>query len=127
VAVSVGPKVADVKAFHDGSGDVRLSWSWNGEEGTFNVLRNGVAVGTTDQLEFTDRPLMSGTNVYTVQPVNDERVFVNGATAVSTNVVLEAVDEPAPSSTLGYLLAGVLLLALLASPWVASQTGGGRR
>jgi len=127
VAVSVGPKVADVKAFHDGSGDVRLSWSWNGEEGTFNVLRNGEAVGTTDQHEVKDRSLMSGTNVYTVQPVNDERVFVNGATAVSTNVVLEAVDEPAPSSTLGYLLAGVLLLALLASPWVASQTGGGRR
>lgn len=124
--VSIGPKVTDVKAFHDGAGEVRLTWEWDGEATTFNILRNGALVGTTDTRSFTDTPLMSGSNAYTVQPFNDERVYQNGATGISIAVTLDAVEEPAPSTSLGYLLAGVLMLALLISPWLATRTGGGR-
>ena len=126
LTVSIGPKVTDVKAFHDGTGEVRLTWAWNGEETMFNILRNGAVVGTTDSNSFTDTPLMSGTNAYTVQPFNDERVHQNGATDISIAVTLDAVEEAAPSTSLGYLLAGVMLLALLLSPLLATRNGGDR-
>ncbi len=126
LTVSVGPKVTDVKAFHDGTGEVRLTWEWDGEATMFNILRNEAVVGTTDTLSFIDTPLMSGSNAYTVQPFNDERVYQNGATGISIAVTLDAVEEPAPSTSLGYLLAGVLMLALLITPWLATRTGGDR-
>ena len=126
ISVETGPTVLDMRTIQDGSGDVRLLWSWNGDDVAFNVLRNGEVVATTTEMAYTDSPPMSGANTYTIQPFNDERTFDGGAHEVEVNVLLSVQEDPAPSANLGLVLGAVLLLAMIAMQVLAAR-GGGRR
>jgi hypothetical protein len=111
---------------HDGSGKVVLTWTWTGEEVLHHIYRNGDMVGATATTDFTDRPPMSGANTYTVQPVNDERTFQQGADDVSVLVNDVEIETPAPAAGLGYGLGGAMLLALFVLQFFAMRAGGGR-
>jgi len=126
ISVDTGPTVLDLQTIQDGSGDVRLLWSWNGDDVAFNVLRNGELVATTTDTTYTDSPPMSGANTYTIQPFNDDRTFNGGAHEVGVDVLLGVQEDPAPSSNLGLVLGAVLLLAMIAMQVLAAR-GGGRR
>lgn len=126
VSVSTGPTVFNMQTLQDGSGEVRLLWSWDGDDVSFNVLRNGVVVATTTEMAYTDAPPMSGANTYTVQPFNDERTFNSGAHEMEVNVLLSVQDDPAPSGGLGLVLGGLLLIAMITLQ-VLGARGGGRR
>ena len=65
---SAGPSVQNLQAVHDGRGQVTMTWTWTGDVASFNVLRNGERVATTNEMTHVDLPLMSGLNTYTVQP-----------------------------------------------------------
>ena len=121
-----GPTIQNLVAMHDGSGKVVLTWTWTGEEALHNVYRNGDMVGATATTDFTDRPPMSGANTYTVQPVNDERTFQQGADDVSVLVNDVEIETPAPAAGLGYGLGGAMLLALFVLQFFAMRAGGGR-
>ena len=66
--IAIGPDVRNLQVINDDRGNVRLSWSWTGEQAAFNVLRNGVLVGSTNATDYEDQPPISGTVTYTVQP-----------------------------------------------------------
>ena len=70
---------------------------------------------------------MSGANTYTVQPVSDERIFLQGADDVSVLVNDVEIETPAPAAGLGYGLGGAMVLALLVLQFVALRAGGGRK
>ena len=75
----------------------------------------------------TDTPIpMSGQNTYTIQPVNDERTFNGAAKETAINVLVGEQEEPAPSSGLGIVLGGVLMLTMI-SIQILTARGGGRR
>jgi hypothetical protein len=119
-----GPFISQLEAIPRSNGEVDLAWSWNGDATSFNVLRNGVIVAQTDSTRFTDLPLMSGPTAYTVQPFNDERVFIAGSDSIDAEVILTGVEEPSPSDVGGFVLGGVLLLALALMPLAALRKGG---
>ena len=101
LVVSTGPSVQNLQLVYDGAQEVKVTWAWTGESTSFNVLRNGVVVGTTNETEFVDLPPMSGTNTYTVQPQDEERVFINGADTERILTTVGEVKPPAPSDGLG--------------------------
>ena len=45
-----------------------MTWTWTGDVASFNVLRNGERVATTNEMTHVDLPLMSGLNTYTCNP-----------------------------------------------------------
>ncbi|MDP6199471.1 MAG: hypothetical protein QF531_01755, partial [Candidatus Poseidonia sp.] len=124
LVVSIGPSVQNLQLVYDGAQEVKLTWTWTGESTAFNVLRNGVVVGATNETVFVDLPPMSGANTYTVQPQNDERVFINGAETGSVLASVGEVKAPAPSDALGFGLGGLLLLALALAQWRLYRGGG---
>ena len=106
-----GPEVSEFVV--DSSGNsVELEWSWDGPNATFNVLRNGVSIGTTNTQSFSDNPLFAGESTYSIQPVVDDMPLIAG-TSASQTVVLEpaAVDAPGPSSV-GGLVSGIVFLLI---------------
>ena len=121
-----GPRTLNLQGTHDGDGRVSLQWTWTGDTVSFNVLRNGVLVGTTNETTFVDRPLMSGLNEYTVQPFDDERTFLRGTGDVRVEVTGVEIEQPEPSSGLGYGLGAGLVLVLLLLQFMVLRKGGGR-
>lgn len=119
-----GPQVQGLSAEYDGTENVALSWTWTGEEVSFNVLRNGVVVGTTQSTTYTDQPTMSGMNTYSIQPVNDERTFLQATSTTEIQADVGAIETPEPSAILGYGLGGLLVLSLFAMQWLGRKTGG---
>ncbi len=122
--VSNGPGVQGLSAQADASAHVQLSWTWSGEAVSFNIVRNGNVVGTTNSTSFTDLPVISGNNDYTVQPFNDDRQFLHGSASASVSVEAGPVDVPSPSQGLGYLLGGLLVVVLGLLPLVVGRLGG---
>ena len=123
----VGPQIQGLEARHDGSGMVRLTWSWSGDTATHHVYRNGNMIAAVNATDFTDRPPMSGANTYTVQPVNEERTFQRGADDVSVLVEDVQVEAPEPAAGLGYGLGGAMLFVLLLLQLLTLRHGGGRQ
>ena len=121
-----GPRTLNLQGTHDGDGRVSLQWTWTGDTVSFNVLRNGVLVGTTNETAFVDRPLMSGLNEYTVQPFDDERTFLRGTGDVRVDVTGVEIEQPEPSRGLGYGLGAGLVLVLLLLQFMVLRKGGGR-
>jgi len=89
---------------------VVLEWKWGGPNATFNILRNGVMVGTSTDESFTDTPLFAGENTYIIQPQIGDIPIVAGSSSPQT-VLLEpaAAKTPGPSS-LGGTVSGILFL-----------------
>ena len=67
---------------------------------------------------------MSGVTTYAVQPVKDERVFLNGMDTISTSVEPVVVEAPGPATGLGLGLGGLMLLALVVAPLLGKREGG---
>ena len=106
-----GPVVQNILAVYD-EGEIQLSWTWNGENAKFNIYRNGEFVGVSDSLSYTDTPPMSGSNVYTIQPFDDERIYLNAASSVSKPSPVLSFSPPGGNSILGDVL-GLLLLTVM--------------
>ena len=106
-----GPVISDFNA-ESKEKSVVLEWAWNGPNATFNILRNGVSVGTTAAQSFTDTPLFAGATSYSIQPQIGSEPLVAG-TSSSQTVLLEpaAVDTPGPSS-MGGLVSGIVFLLI---------------
>ena len=124
LAVSTGPSVENLRVFNNGNGKVDLTWEWNGNAVEFNIHRNGQLISTTDSQSYQDQPPMSGVNTYTVQPINDERTFLNGADGISTTLQPIILEEPGPATGLGLGLGTLMLLGMLIPLFFASRKGG---
>ncbi len=69
----VAPENLEVTLINDVTGEVGLTWEWNGDAFQFFMIkRDGVIVGTTTNLNFTDILPDYGEFCYTVQAVYDE-------------------------------------------------------
>ena len=69
----VAPQNLTATLANDITGDVSLTWEWNGDSFQFfMVKRDGVIIGTTTNLNFTDILPDFGNYCYTVQAVYDE-------------------------------------------------------
>ncbi|MEL0312720.1 MAG: choice-of-anchor V domain-containing protein [Candidatus Poseidoniales archaeon] len=123
--IEIGPDVRSLQSFSDDRGNVRLSWAWTGEQVSFNILRNGEVIGTTNATSFEDQPPISGTVTYIVQPVDEERTYLGASDSISPVLSPAPPEEPGPSAGLGIGLGVILVLALLVLP-VLGQRGGGR-
>jgi hypothetical protein len=106
-----GPVISDFDAESKGK-SVVLEWAWEGPNATFNILRNGVSIGTTTSQSFTDMPLFAGETSYSIQPQIGDEPLVAGVSS-SQIVLLEpaAVDAPGPSSA-GGLVSGIVFLLI---------------
>ena len=124
LTVSTGPAVQNLRVFNDGNGKVDLTWEWNGEAVEFNIHRNGQFIATTNSQSYQDLPPMSGVNTYTVQPVNDERTFLNGADGIATTLQPIILEEPGPATGLGLGLGILMLLGMLIPLFFAGRKGG---
>ncbi|MGB0515962.1 MAG: hypothetical protein ACPGKR_03340, partial [Poseidonia sp.] len=122
--VDIGPNIQNLAVFSDDKGNVKLTWSWTGETVAFNILRNDNLVGTTEAMTFEDQPPLSGRNTYVVQPVNEERVFINGADETSVLLEAFAIEEPGPETGLGFGLGALMLVGLLLAQFLGGRKGG---
>lgn len=119
-----GPSVSALVATYDGTEDVRLTWTWNGDENVvFDVLRNGRLVGTTESTSFVDQPPLSGSNLYTIQPMTENRTFLQAVSEQSVETSVGAIDEPAPDQGWGLAL-GLVLLSVMVGLQMASRRRG---
>ena len=122
--IEIGPNIQNLAVFSDDKGNVKLTWSWTGETVAFNIFRNDNLVGTTEAMTFEDQPPLSGRNTYVVQPVNEERVFINGADETSVLLNAFAVEEPGPETGLGFGLGALMLIGLLLTQFLGGRKGG---
>ena len=120
---SAGPSVQNLQAVHDGRGQVTMTWTWTGDVASFNVLRNGERVATTNEMTHVDLPLMSGLNSYTVQPFNDERTFLKGTSEVALQVDDVVIEQPEPATGLGYGLGGSMVFILILLQFMMRRGG----
>ena len=120
---SAGPSVQNLQAVHDGRGQVTMTWTWTGDVASFNVLRNGERVATTNEMTHVDLPLMSGLNTYTVQPFNDERTFLKGTSEVALQVDDVVIEQPEPATGLGYGLGGSMVFLLILLQFMMRRGG----
>jgi hypothetical protein len=106
-----GPVITDFNTESKGK-SVVLEWDWNGPNATFNVLRNGILVGTTSSKSYTDTPLFAGDTSYAIQPQIGDMTLIAG-TSDAQSILIEpaAADVPGPSST-GGLISGIIFLLI---------------
>jgi len=106
-----GPVIIDFNAEPKGK-SVVLQWGWDGPNATFNILRNGVLIGTTASESYTDTPLFAGDTSYSIQPQIGDMPLVSG-TSGAQSILLEtaAVEPPGPSS-IGGLISGIVFLLI---------------
>ena len=121
--IAIGPDVRNLQVINDDRGNVRLSWSWTGEQAAFNVLRNGVLVGSTNATDYEDQPPISGTVTYTVQPFDEERTYLGASDSISPMLDPIRAEEPGPATGLGIGLGALLILALLVLPLLGRRGG----
>ena len=69
---------------------------------------------------------MSGVNTYTLQPFDDERMFLKATGEVSVDVTGVEVEQPEPAQGLGYGLGATMVLVLLLLQFLLVRKGGGR-
>ena len=88
----VAPENLTVTLINDITGEVGLTWEWNGDAFQFFMIkRDGVIVGTTTNLNYTDLLPDYGEYCYTVQAVYDE-----GQTSPAGP---ECIEWPNPASS----------------------------
>ena len=124
--IAIGPDVRNLQVINDDRGNVRLSWSWTGEQAAFNILRNGVLVGSTNATDYEDQPPISGRVTYTVQPFDEERTYLGASDSISPMLDPIRAEEPGPATGLGLGLGALLILSLLVLPMLGRR-GGERR
>ena len=100
--------------------NVNLAWTWNAQESAdFNVYRNGVVLGQTNQTSFTDTPSILGLTTYKLTVTIGDRVLESSCQVPSTQITVDtqaASFDDGPSTTLGfglgslYTIIGILFL-----------------
>ena len=101
-------------------GAVQLDWTWTSStRPSFEVSRNGVVLGTTNETTFEDSPNLIGTSTYQIQTILDERILESPCQSPSADVEIESASielDRGPSAIAGlglgfvYVLVGILLL-----------------
>ena len=101
-------------------GDVNLAWSWDLQESAdFNVYRNGVPLGETNETSFSDTPSILGPTTYKLTVAIGVRTLESDCQSPSTQITIDtqAADfDEGPSTTLGfglgslYTIIGILFL-----------------
>ena len=93
-------------------------WTWNNQESAdFNVYRNGVLLGQTNQTSFTDTPSILGPTTYTLTTIIGDRVLESSCQNPSTQITIDAQAaefDDGPSTALGFGLGSLYtILGLL--------------
>ena len=88
------------------NGNVDLVWTWNNQESAvFNVNRNGVLLGQTNQTSFTDTPSILGPTNYKLTVTIGDRVLESSCQTPSTQITIDAQAaefDDGPSTALGF-------------------------
>ena len=108
-----GPQVSGFETIVN-EGKVALSWNWNGGTVQYDVWRNGERIGTVNATQFTDSPPLTGTNIYHIEPFNEERTFIAGSSIRSVEVELPTIEAPQASQSAGTALGILVLFASIA-------------
>ena len=101
-------------------GDVNLAWSWDLQESAdFNVYRNGVPLGETNETSFSDTPSILGPTTYKLTVAIGDRTLESDCQSPSTQITIDTqaadFDEgPPPALGFGlgslYTIIGILFL-----------------
>ena len=101
-------------------GDVNLAWSWDSQESAdFNVYRNGVPLGETNETSFSDTPSILGLTTYKLTVAIGDRTLESDCQSPSTQITIDTqaadFDEgPPPALGFGlgslYTIIGILFL-----------------
>ena len=114
IVTTQGPRVTGLIVTNQDSG-VLLSWEWSGEQADFIVLRNSERVGDSNGLSFEDEPLIAGATSYTITPVIDGQMLLEGSMTVTDfEVSLSIESNSQVSETGGFVLGLLFLLASIA-------------
>ncbi len=99
--------------------NVQLDWTWaSSAPASFEISRNGVAVGVTNETTFTDSPNVLGVSNYEIQTMLGDRLLESSCQSPSVSVEIDATAieiEQGPSAVAGlglgsvYVIIGILL------------------
>ena len=99
--------------------NAQLDWTWaSSVPASFEISRNGVVIGMTNETTFTDSPNVLGTSNYEIQTMLGDRLLETSCQSPSVSVEIDAtaieIDE-GPSTVAGlglgsvYVIIGILL------------------
>lgn len=99
--------------------NVQLDWTWaSSVPASFEISRNGVVVGMTNETTFTDSPNVLGVSNYKIQTLLGDRILESACQSPSVSVEIDAATiefEQGPSAIAGlglgsiYVIVGILL------------------
>ena len=98
---------------------VQLDWTWiSPVPATFEISRNGVVIGMTNETTFTDTPNLLGTSNYEVQTLLGDRILESSCQSPEVNADIDSTTiefDEGPSTFAGlglgsvYLIIGIML------------------
>ena len=99
--------------------NVQLDWTWiSSVPASFEISRNGVIVGVTNETTFTDSPNLIGISNYEIQTLLGDRILESACQSPSVSVKIDAATiefDEGPSAVAGlglgsvYVIIGILL------------------
>ena len=99
--------------------NVQLDWTWTSSApASFEISRNGVIIGMTNETTFSDSPNLGGSSNYEIQTMLGDRILESPCQSPSVNVDIDSLTievEQGPSSFAGlglgsvYIIIGILL------------------
>ena len=99
--------------------NVQLDWTWPSTvPASFEISRNGVVIGMTNETTFTDSPNVLGVSNYEIQTILSDRILESPCQSPSVSVEIDASTiefEEGPSAVAGlglgsvYVIVGILL------------------
>ena len=99
--------------------NVQLDWMWTSSaQASFEISRNGVVVGVTNETTFTDSPNVLGVSNYKIQTLLGDRILESPCQSPSVSVEIDAATiefDEGPSAVAGlglgtvYVIIGILL------------------
>ena len=98
---------------------VQLDWTWaSSVPASFEISRNGVVLGVTNETTFSDSPNVLGTSKYEIQTILGDRILESSCQSPSVSVEIDTATvefEEGPSTVAGlglgsaYVIIGILL------------------
>ena len=99
--------------------NVQLDWTWiSSVPASFEITRNGVVIGITNETTFTDSPNVLGNSNYEIQTLLGDRILESPCQSPSVSVEIDATTiefDEGPSAVAGlglgsvYVIVGILL------------------
>ena len=122
LVASTGPRISGMTTTYEATeAMVDMSWTWNGPDVTFEVWRNGIKIGETDNTFFSDRPPTEGLHSYTIQPTTEDRTYQAAVATTSVQATALAVDTPTTSDDGGVALGAALTVIGIAGLLVSRR------